>query len=64
MLAHAFNLLNSNGQMLIVNQGEKEAKIQKELFLNLNIPFKELGEIKSTFFKYQNKRFGWLVEKI
>ena len=31
LLKHAYNLLKENGQMLIINQGEKEAEVQKEL---------------------------------
>lgn len=63
MLMHAYNLLSENGQMLIVNQGESEARIQKELLEKLNINFVELGKIKSEFFEYKNERFGFLVEK-
>jgi len=62
MFLHAYQLLNKNGQMLIINQGEKEAEIQKELLKKLNIPYQYLGEIKSNFFEYQNKRFGYLIE--
>ena len=29
LLDHAYNLLNQNGEMLIVNQGEKEFEVQK-----------------------------------
>lgn len=63
LLKHAYKLLNPDGQMLIVNQGEKEAGIQRDLLDKLNIPYTELGEIKNKHFQYQNKRFGYLVNK-
>ena len=63
LLTHAFNLLKKDGQMLIINQGEKEMELQKGLLEKLNIPFVFLGEIESEFYKYQNKRFGFLVKK-
>ena len=63
MLSHSYNLLNQNGQMLIINQGELEAKAQKELLNELNIKYLELGEVESEYFKYQNKRFGFLIKK-
>lgn len=64
LLSHAYRLLNKNGQLLIINQGEKEANVQKELLDKLNISYKELGEIKSEHFEYQNKRYGFLISKI
>ena len=63
LLDHAFKLLNNNGQMLIINQGENEALIQQELLKDLKIPFTPLGEIKSEHFEYQHPRFGYLVKK-
>ena len=63
LLHHAFSLLKSNGQMLIINQGEAEALVQKELLNKLNIPYKNLGKISSEHFQYKNKRFGVLINK-
>ena len=63
LLRHAYMLLNSGGQMLIINQGETEAKEQERLLKKLNINYKTLGEIKSEHFEYQNKRFGYLIQK-
>lgn len=64
LLTHAYNLLNQGGQMLIVNQGEKERDIQKELFEKLEMPYIELGEIESEFFAYKNKRYGFYCKKM
>jgi len=63
LLNHAYSLLNDGGQMLIVNQGEKEANIQKELFDKLGLGFEYLGEIKSEFFEYRNRRYGFFLCK-
>ena len=63
LLAHAYNLLNVGGQMLIINQGEEEASAQKKLLLKLGIDFLELGEVKSEFFEYKNNRYGFLIKK-
>lgn len=63
LLKHAYNLLNRNGQMLIVNQGEEEAQIQKSLLEKLNIPHKELGKISSEYFEYKNERYAYLIYK-
>lgn len=63
LLAHAYSLLSQNGEMLIINQASLEAEAQKELLDKLNIPYKELGEVKSEFFEYKNQRFGFLIKK-
>ena len=62
LLKHAHNLLSKNGQMLIINQGEEESIVQRELLEKLGIKYKDLGEIKNEFFEYKNKRFGILVQ--
>jgi hypothetical protein len=63
LLMHAYSLLNEGGQMLIINQGEVEAEAQVELFRECYINYISLGEITSTHFKYQNSRYGYLVNK-
>ena len=57
MLEHAHNLLNKNGEMLIINQGETEYKIQTELNKKLNLNYEPTGEIKSICSPFKNKRF-------
>ena len=63
LLSHAISLLNDGGQMIIVNQGEKERDIQKELLLEQDIYFEFLGEIKNKYYNFENKRFGFLIKK-
>ena len=64
MLAYAYSLLNKNGEMLIINQTESEAKAQKELLDKLNISYQELGEIASNYFQYNYTRYGFLIKKL
>ena len=64
LLKHAYDLLNTNGQMLIINQGAQEAQKQKDLLNSLRINHTELGEVKSSYFEYAQKRFGFLVKKL
>lgn len=63
LLLHACNLLKSNGELLIINQGEIEAKEQEKFLKELGINYTYLGEIKSEYFQYQHKRFGFLIKK-
>ena len=62
MLKHAFKLLNDDGELLIINQGEKEYKIQKELYRGLNISYQDIGEVTNVFSPFKNKRFCTIVK--
>jgi len=63
MLEHAFESLNDNGKILIINQGEVEYEAQQKLCKNLNIPFTPLGEITSEFLSYKIPRYGVVISK-
>lgn len=63
LLLHAYNLLETNGQMLVINQGEFESKIQKEIIEKLNIRYTDLGEITSKYYPYNQKRYGLIIKK-
>jgi len=63
LLQHAVQLLAPNGQMLIVNQGDEEAEIQKSLLNSLRINARFLGELQSPFNPYSHPRLGWVVSK-
>ena len=63
LLNHAINLLNDGGQMIIINQGENEKEIQKQMLEKSGVDFEFLGEIKNEFYNFENKRFGFLVRK-
>ena len=59
MLKHAYNLLNPEGELLIINQGEEEYAIQQDLIGELDIPkiYLPLGEIEDSFDLFKNKRY-------
>lgn len=63
MLKHALKSLNDNGKLFIINQGEYEYYIQKELYKKLKATYQDIGEIKNKFFKYINKRYLTILEK-
>ena len=63
LLNHAYSLLSETAQLLIINQGEEESLKQKEILDSLDIQYKELGEVSNEYFQYQNKRYGFLVDK-
>jgi len=63
MLKHAYDLLNENGKIFIINQGEAEYEIQKMLCKKLNIPFSEIDEVKSDFLEYEISRYAILIKK-
>lgn len=62
MLLHAYNSLNPDGKIFIINQGIIEYELQKSLCEKLNLPYKLLEEIKSSFLSYKHKRYGILIE--
>jgi hypothetical protein len=61
LLAHALTLLAPGGQLLIVNQGEKEAAAQSALLKALGRPATELGALTSVLSPFTQPRYGWLV---
>lgn len=63
MLNGAISLMNDGAQMIIINQGEKERDIQKNMLEKLGLDFEFLGEIKNQYYNFENKRFGFLVRK-
>ena len=63
MIKHAFKLLNEGGELLIINQGENEYNIQKELYARLNIDYNDIGEVNNVFNQFRNKRFCTVVKK-
>lgn len=57
MLLHAYSLLKKDGELLIINQGEKEYLIQKKLNEKLNLNAFYFGEIENEFNIFKNKRY-------
>jgi len=63
MLEHAYSLLNEGGELLIINQGEEEYKIQQELNKELGLIAEYFGEIEDKFNLFKNKRFASKISK-
>ena len=59
LFKHALSLLSQNGKMLIINQGEEEFEIQKNLAEG-HISYST--ELESPFYNYLNKRFLSIIE--
>ena len=57
MLKHAYDSLNENGELLIINQGEEEYLIQQNLNKQLNLSPILYGEIEDKFSLFKNKRY-------
>lgn len=64
MLDHLLTLLEPGGVLVIVNQGEAEAKAQEALFainsLREKVRWKSLGQLPASFIDYKYGRYGWL----
>lgn len=65
MIEHAYNLLASDGYMIIANQSLEEAKIQIDLLNQQNIYHKQIyTEYTNSFTPFRNKRSIILVKKL
>ena len=63
MLYHAYNLLNEKGELLIINQGEEEYKIQQELNKKLSLNAEYFGIIDDKSGLFKNKRCASKITK-
>ncbi|MDD3149623.1 MAG: hypothetical protein PHV68_02220 [Candidatus Gastranaerophilales bacterium] len=63
LLTKAYNLLNKNGQMLIINQGKSEYDEQIKLLNKFKIPFVLKGKISSEFLSCPQERYGLIAYK-
>ena len=63
MLLHAYELLKDKGELLIVNQGESEYLIQKQLNQKLGMDARYYGEIEDKFNLFKNKRYCLKIAK-
>lgn len=63
LLLHAYNSLNKNGKMLIINQEIEEYNLQKEFLKDLSIDFDELGKVDNDFLELKKTRYGLLISK-
>ena len=63
MLFHAYELLNSNGEILIINQEEDEYNIQKELNKKLGLNAEYFGQVEDVFNVFSHKRYCSKIKK-
>lgn len=63
LLKKAYDLLETGGSMLIINQGEDEYEIQQKLCEKLEIKYNTFGEVKSEFLTYNIPRYSILIKK-
>lgn len=64
MLAHAYDMLNENGELLIINQGEEEYKIQQNLYEEQNLSPILFGKIEDIYALFKNERFASKLIKL
>jgi hypothetical protein len=66
ILQHLLNLLEPGGMMLIINQGEAEAREQGRLIEAVGFSSVKVlwnGSLPTSFLSYRYPRFGWLLVK-
>ncbi len=61
MFKHAYESLNPNGKIFIINQGAEEYEEQKKLCGNLGISYQVLDKVDSEFIQYENKRYSIVI---
>ncbi len=59
LLDHALDLLSSGGTLLLINQGEEEARVQRELLAARDVEVVELGLLQSVFPAFDTERFAF-----
>lgn len=64
LLEHAWTLLTPGGRLLVINQGEREAELQKQFFQQTRITAQSLGRVESPLSPFQRPRFGWLAQRV
>lgn len=60
LFKHAYSLLNRGGKMFIINQGDQEVEVQKNIMKDLE--YKTIS-IDNIFYEYKYKRYLSIVEK-
>lgn len=63
LLRHVTERLVPGGVLFIVNQGEVEAELQQQRFVELGLQASALGRIESPLSPFTRPRFGWLLRR-
>ncbi len=61
LLRHVWKLLEPDGILLIINQGQAEATLQERLFEFEQLSVKPLGVLDSPFNAFRYPRYGWIL---
>ena len=59
LLDHVLALLSDQGTLLIINQGAREAEVQREMLKSRSVHVRELGPIESVWPAFETERFGF-----
>jgi hypothetical protein len=60
LLRHVMSLLAPGGVLLVVNQGEREAALQRQLFETMGCRPQSLGQLDSVLSPFRRPRFAFL----
>lgn len=63
LLRHVTERLVPGGVLLVINQGEHEAAVQKSLFDALQLEPESLGRVDSPLSPFRRARYGWRWRK-
>jgi hypothetical protein len=63
LLAHVVSLLAPGGTLLVVNQGEAEAALQRACFERQGVRAEPLGKVESALSPFVQPRYGFLVRR-
>jgi len=58
LLDHVLGLLSDGGTLLIVNQGEEEARIQRDLLASRAVEVRDLGRLESPWSTFEPDRYA------
>lgn len=64
-LAHVVSLLAEGGALVVVNQGEREAEVQRALMADVkgDVDVTEAGALPSLLSPYRHERWGFVVRR-
>ena len=58
LLDHVLSLLSDGGTLLIVNQGDKEARVQRDMLASRAVEVRDLGLLQSVFSSSETERYA------
>lgn len=64
LLRHTWSLVAPDGYLIVVNQGEEEAAIERSMLRTLGIDAVELPPYESPFFAYRHPRVAFVARRV